>query len=709
VPLLCEQCSAGRRTRTWIALAGAAGFIPRVFGAAGFIPRAARAHHEWCGSETQRARPLRPQPWVGWTGAFVLTLALGGCPKPDESGLNDPQRTEVEAIVQNQATDPNEARVIADQEIDALSSAGRIAPPYTAGPGLTLTENTLSIASNVVTRENFFTVVDPNAITADKIANGAITFAKLAADAINGILARVPPGLPGPQGPKGDKGDKGDPGDPTAVPDGSIPGSKLAANSVTGVQIQDGSLTAADLAANSVGSDEIQDNAVGAAELANNSVDSLSIIDGQVKAVDLDDGAVTAAKVDLASVGPALAPYVAGGFDPNSISGAVLAPNSVTVEKLADESVTFSKLAPDVVTAIANQPWDLSGSDISYTAGNVGIGTQTPEAGLDVRGPAQVETLKITGGAALQTSVVAWGLNDYGQSNVPAPNADCVAVAVGGAHSLGVKPNGSIVAWGWNEYGQCTVPAPNSGFVAVAGGWFHSLGLKADGSIVAWGRNNYGQCNVPAPNSGFVAVAAGYYHSLGLEADGSIVAWGRNDFGQTNVPASNTGFVAVALGCADHSLAIRLATAPAPALWLDVNAAYKPGSDRWTIWSDRRLKRDIRPLRGALDRLLGLRGVTFEWRDPRAQGGRFGPQIGLIADEVAGVFPDWVGTGPDGYQTLTVSGFDALTAEALRELRAQQTAEIEQLRCENAELRTRLEQVEVRLGELTSTRTAGSP
>jgi alpha-tubulin suppressor-like RCC1 family protein len=70
-----------------------------------------------------------------------------------------------------------------------------------------------------------------------------------------------------------------------------------------------------------------------------------------------------------------------------------------------------------------------------------------------------------------------------------------------------VKSDGSIVAWGDNEYGQCNVPAPNNGFVAVAAGDSHSLGLKADGAIVAWGQNNYGQCDIPAPDSGFVGVA----------------------------------------------------------------------------------------------------------------------------------------------------------------------------------------------------------
>jgi formylglycine-generating enzyme required for sulfatase activity len=157
-------------------------------------------------------------------------------------------------------------------------------------------------------------------------------------------------------------------------------------------------------------------------------------------------------------------------------------------------------------------------------------------------------------------SIVAWGANGSGQCNVPAPNSDFVAVTAGYWHSLGLKADHSIVAWGsnigyyGNYAGQCEVPTPNTGFVAVAGGGYHSVGLKTDGSIVAWGYNEYGQCNVPAPNSGFVAVAASYLHSLGLKGDGSIVAWGL-DIG--NVPAPNTGFVAVATGSAWHSLGLK--------------------------------------------------------------------------------------------------------------------------------------------------------
>ncbi len=125
---------------------------------------------------------------------------------------------------------------------------------------------------------------------------------------------------------------------------------------------------------------------------------------------------------------------------------------------------------------------------------------------------------------------------------MPAPNTNFIAVAAGGWHSLGLKADGTIVAWGLNDEGQTTVPAPNTNFIAVAAGTVHSLGLKADGTIVAWGRSFEGQIAVPTPNTNFIAVAAGEYHSMGLKADGTIVAWGWNDDGQTSVPPPNADF-----------------------------------------------------------------------------------------------------------------------------------------------------------------------
>jgi hypothetical protein len=96
--------------------------------------------------------------------------------------------------------------------------------------------------------------------------------------------------------------------------------------------------------------------------------------------------------------------------------------------------------------------------------------------------------------------------------------------------------------------------------------------------------------------------------------------------------------------------------------------------------SDERLKLDIVPLTGALDRLLQLRGVTYAWNTTVApevtQALDNAPQIGFIAQEVEQVFPQWVRENGDGYKHLSLRGFEALATEALRDLRA----EVEELR-----------------------------
>ena len=100
--------------------------------------------------------------------------------------------------------------------------------------------------------------------------------------------------------------------------------------------------------------------------------------------------------------------------------------------------------------------------------------------------------------------------------------------------------------------------------------------------------------------------------------------------------------------------------------------------------SDRRLKRGIVGLRGALGKLLRLRGVTFEYNEAgRERGGPVGKRTGMIAQEVEAVFPEWVRMREDGYRELAIHGFEALAVEALRELKAEDDA----LREELAELR----------------------
>jgi hypothetical protein len=134
-------------------------------------------------------------------------------------------------------------------------------------------------------------------------------------------------------------------------------------------------------------------------------------------------------------------------------------------------------------------------------------------------------------------------------------------------------------------------------------------------------------------------------------------------------------------------------------------SAAKPGGGPWSTYSDCRLKTNIRDLRGTLDQLLALRGVSFEYIDPDSIHELPGTRIGMIAQDVERVFPDWVDQGADGYKRVTYRGFEALTVEALRDLRAERDrkvaehdAQIDSLRSENADLRARLERLEALVG-----------
>ncbi len=290
------------------------------------------------------------------------------------------------------------------------------------------------------------------------------------------------------------------------------------------------------------------------------------------------------------------------------------------------------------------------------------------------------------------STLVGWGRNDVGQMNVP--TGTFTRIAAGGFYGIAIRDDGTLVGWGLNTDGQIDVPSGT--FTAVAAGYDHGLAIRTDGTLVGWGNGGLGEINVPSGT--FTAVAAGYYHSLAIRSDGTLVGWGYNDEGQINVPAGT--FSAVVAG-QFHSLAVRInPPTPDPALRLHTDSAFKPGSNTWTIYSDRRLKKNIEPLSGALERLLQLHGVTFQWSDPSSQGGITGTQMGLIADEVSRAFPQWVGRDPKGYQTLTVGGFEALTAEALRELRAEKDRQINEKDCAIDELQDQEAAKDQRINDL---------
>ena len=89
--------------------------------------------------------------------------------------------------------------------------------------------------------------------------------------------------------------------------------------------------------------------------------------------------------------------------------------------------------------------------------------------------------------------------------------------------------------------------------------------------------------------------------------------------------------------------------------------------------SDVRWKRNIVPLEGALDKVLSLKGVAFEWKleEYPDNGFREGKQIGLIAQEVEKVLPELVRTDRDGYKAVEYQKITAVLVEAIKEQQKQ--------------------------------------
>jgi len=138
---------------------------------------------------------------------------------------------------------------------------------------------------------------------------------------------------------------------------------------------------------------------------------------------------------------------------------------------------------------------------------------------------------------------------------------------------------------------------------------------------------------------------------------------------------------------------------------LSVNGfAAKPNGGQWSQLSDARLKRNVEPLHGALERMLSLRGVTFEFTEEGLRTGLATPgrKVGLIAQEVEAVLPDWVDETPSGYKFLTEQGTTALFVEALRELRAEKDRQMAERDAAIAELKERMARLESSTGRTAS-------
>jgi Chaperone of endosialidase len=121
--------------------------------------------------------------------------------------------------------------------------------------------------------------------------------------------------------------------------------------------------------------------------------------------------------------------------------------------------------------------------------------------------------------------------------------------------------------------------------------------------------------------------------------------------------------------------------------------------------SSRRYKEDIQDMGDASSALMDLRPVTYRYKQPFADGSK-PVQYGLIAEEVAEVYPDLVAHTADG--AVETVKYQVLDSMLLNEVQRQQ-AEIRGLEQQNRSLQERLEKLESALSSLAGAAPSVAP
>jgi Chaperone of endosialidase len=178
----------------------------------------------------------------------------------------------------------------------------------------------------------------------------------------------------------------------------------------------------------------------------------------------------------------------------------------------------------------------------------------------------------------------------------------------------------------------------------------------------ALGSNTTGSMNTAVGNDALAAESGGFGNTaLGYDALGNATGSGNLAIGEyagSNIRDGNGNIMIGDSGTAEDVNTMRIGTYSITATYISgilgntlsgaspvvINANGQLGIE---AVSSRRYKEDIQDMGDASNSLLRLRPVTFHYKKPEADGSK--PlEYGLIAEEVAAVYPELVIRGADG-------------------------------------------------------------
>jgi hypothetical protein len=329
----------------------------------------------------------------------------------------------------------------------------------------------------------------------------------------------------------------------------------------------------------------------------------------------------------------------------------------------------------DVQADIASLSGALSVAGVANLSGVLTVtGAATLNNSLSVTGATRLgDTLTVTGAAMLNNSLTVTGGVGIGTTD---PGRWPLAVRARGISEELISfqsPSGQT-KWHINQNLGGTRPGLNFVETGVADG---RLFIQAGGNVGIGTTSpaakldvSGGAVNINNRGAGAVLLTLATERSwqlrqLGTGAGTALELASVGGGGNKNFVINTTGTVGIGT------------TGPDRTFRLDVAGVAHASS--YDTSSDARFKTKVTPLTGVLEKLEKIQSISFEWNEVYEALGRSTGQreIGVIAQEVEAVFPELVTTwGDEDYRAVEYGRLAAVLVEAVKEVRAEQAAQI---------------------------------
>jgi hypothetical protein len=318
------------------------------------------------------------------------------------------------------------------------------------------------------------------------------------------------------------------------------------------------------------------------------------------------------------------------------------------------------------VSDISGVPiFDVNSSGVSYFDGSVGIGTTSPSSKLQVAGSGNESVeIKVSGGTtAGNTGTISLSRTDGAGSIIQG-----AAFLAGGVPIGGIA--GGVVGSSNTGAPAFAIQTPNStnGHIVFKPKGTEKVRIQADGNVGIGVTGPGEKLTIGDTGNVGMSITDGT-HTQYIASIATANAYGN---GSTVGQLYLRGYDGIGFsgneGGATHMTLLTGGDVgigdTTPSYKLDVAGTIRATGDV-IAFSDVRVKENIKTIKSSLDKVSKLRGVEFN------KIGEDEKSIGVIAQEIEKVIPEVVKTDEEGMKSVAYGNISGLLIEAIKELKAE--------------------------------------